>query len=246
MSIILAVVGIVFCIYGLCLCLLSNLNLGVIMTLLLGVFFLGYGIFYKKIKLITQKGIMKAIKIFLIALICAETVLVGFIAIYGQRDNVNYNEDAVIVLGAGIRGDKVTLPLKMRLDKAIEYHDKNPEALIVVSGGQGFQETVTEASAMEKYLINNGVSENVIVKEEKATSTNENMRFSKEILDTYFNEEYTTVVITNNFHIYRGVSIAQIEGIENVSHMHASLQWYNIVPCYLRESLAVLKMWILG
>ncbi|MBQ8301910.1 MAG: YdcF family protein [Clostridia bacterium] len=246
MSIILAVVGIVFCIYGLCLCLLSNLNLGVIMTLLLGVFFLGYGIFYKKIKLITQKGIMKAIKIFIIALICAETVLVGFIAIYGQRDNVNYNEDAVIVLGAGIRGDKVTLPLKMRLDKTIEYHNENPEALIVVSGGQGFQETVTEASAMEKYLINNGVSGKVIIKEEKATSTNENMRFSKEILDTYFNEEYTTVVITNNFHIYRGVSIAKIEGIENVSHMHASLQWYNIVPCYLRESLAVLKMWILG
>ncbi len=246
MSIILALVGIVFCIYGLCLCLLSNLNLGVIMTLLLGVFFLVWGIFYKKIKLITQKGIMKAIKIFIIALICAEAVLVGFIAIYGQSDNVGFDEDAVIVLGAGIRGDKVTLPLKMRLDKAIEYHNKNPEALIVVSGGQGFQESVTEASAMEKYLINNGVSEDVIIKEEKATSTNENMRFSKEILDTYFNEEYTTVVITNNFHIYRGVSIAKIEGIKNVSHMHASLQWYNIVPCYLRESLAVLKMWILG
>ena len=85
------------------------------------------------------------------------------------------------------------------------------------------------------------------MKEEKATSTNENMRYSKEILDTHFDGgKYKTVIITNNFHIYRGVAIAKIEGFEEVFHKHADLKWYNLVPCYLRESLAVLKMWVFG
>ena len=149
-------------------------------------------------------------------------------------------------MGAGIRGDKVTLPLKMRLDKAIEYHYKNPDALIVVTGGQGLQETVTEAYAMEKYLVQNGVNNNKILKEEKATSTFENMKYSKEILDNYFSKDYSVVVITNNFHIFRGAVVAKKTGFKNVTHLHTGLQWYNLMPCFLRESLAVIKMIILG
>ena len=101
--------------------------------------------------------IQEYFKVFVIVILCIEFILVSFIAVFGIVDNISYNEDAVIVLGAGIRGDKVTLPLKMRLDKAIQYHSKNPEAVIVVTGGQGFQETVTEAYAMEKYLVENNI-----------------------------------------------------------------------------------------
>ena len=246
MSKIITVVGTLFTIYGMILCVMSNLNLGVILTVIVGGAVLLLGIFYNKIQRLTSGGFLKFGKIFVIILLCAELLLIGFIAIYGQNDNINYTEDAVIVLGSGIRGDKVTLPLKMRLDKAVEYHFENPDALIVVTGGQGFQETVTEAYAMKKYLISKGVNEEVIVKEEMATSTNENMRFSKAILDTYFEKDYDIVVITNNFHIFRGVSIVGREGFKKVFHMHAGLQWYNLIPCYLRESLAVLKMWVFG
>lgn len=241
---VLTVAGAALAVNGLFMCVLSNLNLGSVLTFLLGTLLLAWGIFYEKIKAITLNGIPKFIKYTIIFLLCAEAVLVGFLAIYGQIDNINYDEDVVIVLGAGVRGDKVTLPLKMRLDEAIEYHNENPDAIIVVTGGQGFQETVTEASAMEKYLTANGVPKDIIIKEEKATSTNENMKFSKEIPDKHFDGSYKTVVITNNFHIYRAVSIAKAEGFENVYHKHAGLQWYNLAPCYLRESLAVLKMWV--
>ena len=48
--------------------------------------------------------------------------------------------------------DKVTIPLKLRLDKAVLYHKQNPDALIVVIGAEGFQEIISEAEAMEKYL----------------------------------------------------------------------------------------------
>ena len=236
--------GIVLFLNGAFMLTFANLTLGVILTTLIGVFFLGWGVFYNKIKKYTQTGVLKVLRNTVIVLLCLETVLVAFVALYGNFDNATYSEDAVIVLGAGIRGDRVTPTLKYRLDKAIEYHRKNPNAIIVVSGGQGFQEIVTEAYAMEKYLLENGIDKDKIIKEEKATSTNENMRFSKEILDGYFGREYATVVITNNFHIYRGVSIAKAEGLGNVTRIHATLQWYNVIPCYIRESLAILKMWV--
>lgn len=242
---IIALVGVVLTVYGLILCIMSNLNLGVVLVSFLGIVTLCIGVFYSKMKRVTNIKIFKICKIIFVLFLCAEVVLISFIALYGFSDNVDYNEDAVIVLGAGIRRDRVTLPLKMRLDKAIEYHYKNPDALIVVTGGQGLQETVTEAYAMEKYLIQNGVNNSKILKEEKATSTFENMKYSKEILDNYFTNDYSVVVITNNFHVFRGTRIAKNTGFENVTHMHAGLQWYNLMPCFLRESLAVIKMIIL-
>lgn len=133
----------------------------------------------------------------------------------------------------------------MRLDTAIQYHCKNPEAVIVVTGGQGFQETVSEAYAMEKYLVEHGVEKNKIIKEEKAISTTENMELSKTLLDKYFGENYSIVVVTNHFHVFRGTRIAMKADFNNISHMHADLHWYNLMSCYLRESLAVLKMLVL-
>ncbi len=243
---IIAFIGAVFTIYGLILCIMSNLNLGVVLVAVLGVVTLCIGLFYSKIKRLTAIPFFKICKILLILFLCADFVLISFIAVYGITDNVSYNEDAVIVLGAGVRGDKVTLPLKMRLDKAVEYHHKNHDSLIVVTGGQELQEIVTEAYAMEKYLIQNGIDKNKIIKEENATSTSENMEFSKKMLDSYFDDDYSVVVVTNNFHVFRGTAIAKKSGFKNVTHMHAGLEWYNLMRCFLRESLAVIKMIILG
>ena len=245
MSPIIICFGIVVLVYGLILLLMANFNLGSLLVFIIGVLAVTIGCFFKKIQMITSKGILKYFKIIFIALVCTELLLVVFIAAYGQTDTADFAEDAVIVLGAGIRGDKVTYPLKTRLDKAIEYHRKNPDSIIVVTGGKGLQETVTEAYAMEKYLVTNGVNKDQIIKEEKATSTNENMRFTRDILDRYFGDKYKVVVITNNFHIYRSVSIANYEGFDDVSHINSSIQWYNIIPCYLRESLAVIKMFVI-
>ncbi len=243
---IITLVGVVFTVYGLILCTMSNLNLGVVLVAVFGIATLCTGVFYSKIERLTKIRVFKICKNICILFLCAEAFLVSFIVVYGVCDTVDYHEDAVIVLGAGIRGDRVTFPLKVRLDKAIEYHHKNPEALIVVTGGQGPQEIVTEAYAMEKYLLQNGVDASKIIKEEKATSTFENTKFSKEILDDYFTTEYAVVVVTNHFHIFRGTAIAKVAGFQEVTHMHAGLQWYNLMPCFLRESLAVIKMFILG
>ena len=241
MKYVLMLLGIVIAAIGAVLYTMSNFNLGILMTMALGGVFFLWGLFYEK----TKTGIFKIIRNVFVVGLCAELMLVGFLACYGNCDNIDYTEDAVIVLGAAVHGDQITMPLWHRLMAAVSYHEKNPDAYIVVTGGQGAQETVTEAYAMEKYLVQKGVDPDKIIKEEMATSTTENMRFSKDLLDDVLGNDYKVAVITNHFHIYRGVATAKKEGFGSVVHMHGGLEWYNVIPNYLRESLAVIKMWIL-
>ncbi len=246
MKVIFIILGTGIFINGIFLSLFANFNIGNMLTLMLGTFLLFLGMFEEKIKEHTEKGVLKYIKRIALTLLVVELLFVATIAIYGTSDNATYKEDAVIVLGAAVKGERVTLPLQYRLDKAAEYHKKNPDALIIVTGGKGLQEDVTEAYAMEKYLLSKGVAENKIIKEEMATSTEENMAFSKEIVDTLFEGEYSVLVITNRFHILRGVQMAKNAGFSSVTHIGAPLQWYNLISCYLRESLALLKLWVIG
>lgn len=239
------VLGAALFLNGAVMALVANFNLGIVLTVLLGLFFLMCGAFYEKIKLLTASGFLRAVKYAVFAGVIFLAALTAFLAIYGECDDAEYDEDAVIVLGAGLHGKTPSLPLAMRLDAAERYYRKNPGALIVVSGGQGFQEDITEAEAMREYLAARGVSEENIIEEGKSTSTFENMTFSKKILDERLGEDYSCVIITNNFHIYRAVKIAGRAGLKNAAHYHAGLKWYNLAPCYLRECLAVLAMWVL-
>ena len=244
MNIILIIIGAALLINGIAVAIFANFNIGCLLTVALGLFFSALGIWSDGIRRLTRRGAPRAIKYIIFVTVAAELVLVGFIFAYGNADTADYTEDAVIVLGAGVRGDRVTYILQKRLDAALDYHSKNPAALIAVTGGQGPQETVTEGSAMRKYLLANGVPDDKIITEERATSTSENMEYTKPLLDEKLGNNYRVAVVTNAFHIYRGTSIARKEGFNAATHLHGGIEWYNIVPCYLRESLAALKMWV--
>lgn len=185
----------------------------------------------------------------LVAAACAAAGIVAlimmlFIHFYGKNDNISYQEDAVIVLGAGIKGEKVMKMLAYRLDKAVEYSERNPGAVIIVSGGQGRREDIPEALAMERYLIDKGIAKERIIKEDKSTSTYENLIFSKKILDERFETPYKLAIITNGFHIFRAAGMAERLGLD-ITHLHAEIDWYYIPYNYLRECAAIAKMWLL-
>lgn len=227
---------------GIVLTLTTNLNIGNLLTLCLGAFFIFTSIFYDR--LTTKLPIW--LKTVIVLLLCVVTVFSSFLLIYGVTDNVTYEEDAIIVLGAAIHGETPSRVLRERLDAVVKYYEKNNDVLIVVSGGQGPQESVTEAVAMEKYLIGKGIPEDNIVKEEKATSTYENFVFSKKILDNEFESGYTSAFISNEYHIYRAGGIAKKADFKNISHLHSTTRWYSVLPGTLRECLAVVKFWIFG
>lgn len=227
---------------GIVLTFTTNLNIGNLLTLCLGAFFLILSIFYNWLK----SRLPLWLKTVVITLLCIVTVFSSFLLIYGVTDSVTYKEDAIIILGAAIHGETPSRVLRERLDAVVKYYEKNNDVLIVVSGGKGPQESVTEAEAMEKYLIGKEIPKKSIIKEEKATSTFENFVFSKKILDDECEKGYTSAFISNEYHVYRAGGIAQNAGFKNISHLHSTTRWYSVLPGTLRECLAVVKFWIFG
>lgn len=198
-----------------------------------------YGVFYEKL------AARKRLTYTLVSLCACVLISVISLDVYGKIDNVTYGEDAVIVLGAGIKGENVTELLAYRLQKAIEFSMVNPDAFIVVSGGQGPDEDISEALAMERYLIRRGIPPEKILREEASTSTYENLMYSKEILDSLFDGPYEVTIVTNDFHIFRAVGIAGKLGLA-ATHFHARTNWYSVPLNYSRECLAIVKFWIFG
>ncbi len=237
---VLCALGAIVTLNGIMLFILSNFNLGNVLTLGLGLLLVLYAVFFKKINRIMPRWA----KLAAIIIIVLGISLMSFLLIYGTVDTVTYKEDAIIVLGAGVHGETPSAVLRARLDKAAEYHKKNPYALIVVSGGRGPQEDVTEAYAMEKYLLSHGVDPDMIIKEEKSTSTLENFKFSKKILDTVLPEGYSVAYISNEYHIYRAGGFASRAGLNNATHLHSNSRFVSILPGTLRECLAVMAFWV--
>lgn len=217
---------------------ISNFNLGILLVAVFGIVLLSYGIFFEKLR--GKKAVHALVGLMLAVVICFGS----FLAIYGNCDNATYTEDTVIVLGCGIRGERVSVGLAKRLDKAYEYHEINPDAVIIVSGGQGPQEDIPEALAMKRYLISKGVPDDKIIMEDKSTSTIENFRYSHEIMEERGLDENSVVFVTNAYHVYRGAYYAEQEGL-TVTHLGTDIRFYTIPMNYMREMLAVLKMWIL-
>jgi uncharacterized SAM-binding protein YcdF (DUF218 family) len=153
--------------------------------------------------------------------------------------------DALVVLGCGLYGAEISQMLKLRLDKALEYYADNPDTLICTSGGQGRNELVPEALAMRDYLVSKGVPDDIIIMEDRSTSTKENFLFSKEKLDARFGgEDYTAVFITNDFHILRSGIYAERAGITARGIAAPSVP-YLLPSMYLREYLALMKYYVI-
>lgn len=225
--------GAIITLNGIALFFVSNVNLGNFLTVAMGAVILLTVLFFKKLA--------KWLKAVIIAGLSVAVLFSSFLIIYGKSDNVTYREDAVIVLGAAVHGKTPSLTLKKRLDKAVEYHEQNPDAVIIVSGGKGNQEDITEAEAMETYLLEHGVAADKIIKEENATSTYENFTFSKEISDEQLDGEYTAAFITNEYHILRANLCAKQAGIQNATHIHSNTNLSYLISGVLRECLAVIK-----
>ena len=147
------------------------------------------------------------------------------------------NLDYVIVLGAQVHADKPSVVLKYRLDEAILYLNENPETICIVSGGQGKNEPYSEAYGMEKYLTENGIDKERILLEDKSKTTEENLSNSRK----YIPEDATVGIITNEFHMFRALQIAEKQGLSNVCGIAADSTRFYLPNNMFREYLAEIK-----
>ena len=178
--------------------------------------------------------------IFYLAIILAGIMFFIFCSmiIRGFRSEEKKNLDYVIVLGAQMRADGPSTVLKYRLDKAIEYLNENPDTVCIVSGGQGINEPYPEAEGMYEYLVENGINRECILIENKSNSTVENIIFSRELMK----EDYEGVgIITNNFHVYRALKIAEKQKLEGACGIAAKSNALYLPNNVLRECCAILK-----
>lgn len=154
----------------------------------------------------------------------------------------NQNLDYIIVLGAQVRENRPSVVLKYRLDAAIDYLNKNPDTVCIVSGGQGGNEPFSEAKVMAEYLLDKGIEENRILIEDKSTNTVENIKNSKRLLE----EPYNGVgIVTNNFHMFRAVQIAKKQGLEGICGIAADSNVLYLPNNILRECMGILKDWLM-
>ncbi|MGX7417939.1 YdcF family protein [Carnobacterium gallinarum] len=149
--------------------------------------------------------------------------------------------DFIIVLGSGIRSEDVPPLLKSRLDKGIEYYLKNPKAKLIVSGGQGPDEPVSEAFAMKKYLLSQNIPEQHILVEDRSTTTYENMLYSKKIIEQDWQEKTSPSIIfsTNNYHVLRGSLYAHKVHLK-AEGVGAPTALYFLPTALIREYIALL------
>ena len=153
-----------------------------------------------------------------------------------------YDKDFVIILGSKVMSDGTLTPLlKGRVDKAIDFGNKQYEMskkkiIYIPSGGKGSDENISEAEAMKNYLLEKGINKKQIIIENKSTSTIENMKFSKKIIDEK-EKDAKICFSTTNYHVFRSGVIANREGID-CEGIGSKTKWYFYTNALIREFIA--------
>ncbi len=155
------------------------------------------------------------------------------------------NKDYLIVLGAGLSGDKVTPLLAGRIDKAIEFYNSQKEKgikppKIIMSGGQGPDEVIPEALAMKSYAVEMNIPEEDILMEDKSTNTKENLLFSTELIKKDSDKDNPEVLfITTNYHVLRAGILAKSLGL-NYNGIGSKTKFYYYVSAIIREYIGII------
>ena len=175
-------------------------------------------------------------------------MLVGFAAtqvciMQDFNDEGKPDLDYIIVLGAQVYEWGPSVVLQHRLDAAYDYLQENERTVCIVSGGQGFNEHTAEASVMASYLIDRGIDPSRIIIEAQSKNTEQNIAFCMQLIDPARDR---VGIVTNNFHMFRGVRIARKAGIANVCGIAATSNPWYLPNNMVRESLGIAKGFLTG
>ncbi len=182
---------------------------------------------------------------YIIAIIMVCAVYAGFLQynIY-KHGHMKATEDAdyIIVLGSKVNGTKPSYSLQYRIDKAAEYLKLHEKTIAIVSGGQGKGEDISEALAMKNGLMKLKIAEDRIIMEDKSTSTDENIKFSKPLIPDNMKKG---MIVTNDFHMFRAKKIAAKQGLQ-LEGLPAKTPKPIIISSNVREYLAITQYWFMN
>ena len=176
------------------------------------------------------------------------TVMETMVVRGSLADRTDTPVSAVIVLGAGVNGETPSLSLSTRIDAAAEYMKTHPGVPVVLSGGQGEGEDITEAECMRRALTARGVDADCLYLEERSTNTRENMLYSREVLESLgVDAGQCVAIVTSDYHLCRarllwgGISAAV------PAHMPDTLYFRALsVNYYIREAFGLAAYYAFG
>ncbi|MBR6242047.1 MAG: YdcF family protein [Ruminococcus sp.] len=161
----------------------------------------------------------------------------SFFMVRAMKDSPPSGNTTLVVLGCKVKNGRPSNMLQRRLDAAYEYLSQNGDTCVIVSGGQGSDELISEALCMKEYLTGRGISPDRIFMEDKSVNTRENLRFSQEIIKREGLPEDITIV-TDGFHQLRSHMLADDLGIKAYS-ISADTRWWLLPTYWVREWFGV-------
>lgn len=223
----------------------QSLNAGGMAGILISLLLIAVTVFWKPISRfltdIWEHASGKIVLIILAAVMTFSVCFAGYLSIRMAMAVTNLPERpcTVVVLGCKVKGDVPSLMLKRRLETAYAYLEEHPEVQCVVSGGQGAGENISEAEAMQIYLMEKGIAEERIFLEDQSANTEENLAFSKIVLEEN-GMENQILIVTDGFHQYRASLFAEELGLESYS-VSCNTQDILIPTYWVREWFALAK-----
>ena len=185
-----------------------------------------------------------------VVLVCIGVLYFCFVesfVIRSARTDKEPERDYLIVLGAAVYKDQPSLTLVRRLEGALDYLNAYPESVAIVSGGMGPGETVTEAKAMHDWLIAHGIPEERILQEPRATSTQENLAFSFQIIRERADEpDGHVAIVSSAYHLYRAKEMAKLQGVDAVGVAAPWGYFFVMLNYFIREAFGVTHRWVFG
>lgn len=209
------------------------LNFGNIAGMATGGVYIAFGFLINRFDSFNQK--MTA----LIAVLVLMLIALKMREIYVAGRTADESRKVIIVLGCRVKGNEPSTALVKRTDAAYKYLLSNPDCIAILSGGQGEDENVSEAVCMQKLLMDRGILKDRLILEDKSTSTDENIRFSLQIM-TQLGLEKNVAIVTSEYHQKRAMKICERYGLDAVPV--SSKTKLTLLPTFLfREYFALVK-----
>lgn len=226
---------------------INVINIGNIVGLLLCLLLLAAVIFFDSLRTLLKCWWSKKLGRILLSVAAAIGGLVVILAMLltglmiGGALKKPVGDPTVVVLGCAVNYDHPSAMLASRLDSAYDYLVDHPDAVAILTGGHDPQDAISEAECMYRYLIEKGIAADRLYKEERSTSTYENLLFSEEIIaENALNREL--LLVTNEFHEYRAIHIASNLGFEAYA-LPAPSKLVLLPTYYVRELMAIVREW---
>ena len=149
--------------------------------------------------------------------------------------------DYIVVLGARVNGTEPSGALRNRIQVAASYLWDNPDAIAVLSGGQGEGEDMTEAQCMYENMIARGIDPARLILEDRSTDTSENLRYSRALVP----EDASVGLVTNNFHMCRSLGLARGMNWETEA-VPVATSLFSLPHYLMREFIGVIYEFVRG